>query len=56
MNAEQWATYQEYFPTLLLHKGDVVLKASFFQTGESEVPLQQWAEIFAKNLDSIRSR
>lgn len=56
LNAEQWATYREYFPTLLLQKGDVVLKVSFFQIGESEVPLQQWAEIFAKNLDSIRSR
>ena len=43
--------YSNYFPTLLLQKGNLVLKAEFYQTSPNyELSLAEWAQIMAASI------
>lgn len=43
--------YTAIFPTLVMVKGETVLKVSFYQTSPSyTMPLEEWAPIFAQSL------
>ena len=44
--------YTAIFPTLVMVKGEKVLKVSFYQTSPSyTMPLKEWASIFAQSLN-----
>ena len=39
-----------HFPCVVLRKGNVVLRALFYQTGNDTVILEDWAKILADSL------
>ena len=54
LGLEEQAAYRNelHFPTVILRRGNVVLRAMFYQIGEdAPIPLEEWAAILA---DSIR--
>ncbi|MDD5918746.1 MAG: DUF2812 domain-containing protein [bacterium] len=51
LDADYAAGYMEYFPTIVLQKGRRVLRATFFQTGTSTIPYEDWVKIVADSLD-----
>lgn len=52
LNVDYAAAYQEttMFPTVVLQKGNVVIKATFYQTSEEQLELEEWAKILADSL------
>ncbi len=46
-NLDYCAAYSDnlHFPVVIMQKGNIVVRARMYQTGSSEMPLQEWAEI-----------
>lgn len=44
------AAFVDVFPTVVLQKGNEVLRASFYQTSEETIPLEDWARVMAESL------
>ena len=42
--------YTEYFPTVVLQKGNRVISAMFYQTGTSSMPYEDWVRIVAQSI------
>lgn len=57
LDADYAAAYQEttMFPTVVLQKGNQVLKATFYQTSERTLELEEWAKILTDSLNAGRS-
>ncbi len=45
------SAYTSVFPTLILAKGDAMLRVYFYQTQDPALPLEEWAAVFAASLD-----
>ncbi len=40
-----------HFSTVVLQKGEKILHASFYQTGENRIPLESWVRLLAESLE-----
>lgn len=49
--AEEYTAFAEYFPTVVLRRGNVVVRAELYNTGENELPLSLWGSALAKSID-----
>ena len=47
---DQCAAFIDIFPTVVLRKGDVVIRADFYHTSNAEISLEQWAGIIAESI------
>lgn len=50
LDVDYAAAYTSVFPTVVLQKGSEVLRASFYQTSEQTLELEEWAAILAERL------
>ncbi|MBR5490397.1 MAG: DUF2812 domain-containing protein [Oscillospiraceae bacterium] len=51
IDADYADVYTELFPSMLIRKGNTVIKASFFPYNEAEVPLELWTKIIADSIE-----
>lgn len=53
LDVDYGAAYQEtaMFPAVVLQKGNIVLRATFYQTSEQKLELEAWAKILADSLE-----
>lgn len=47
---DRCAAFVDVFPTVVLQKGNVVLRATFYQTGADELSLAEWAGVLAESI------
>ena len=40
-----------HFPTVILRKGNIVLRGYFYQSGGNDIPLETWVSILAESID-----
>ena len=51
LDVDYAAGYTDYFPTVVLQKGNRVISAMFYQTGTSSMPYKDWVRIVAQSID-----
>lgn len=50
LDVDYAAGYTDYFPTVVLQKGNRVISAMFYQTGTSSMPYKDWVRIVAQSI------
>lgn len=52
IDADYVSAYMALFPVCIIVKDDVMMYVQFYQTGESDMTMQEWAEIMAESITS----
>lgn len=50
LEVDYQAAYTAIFPTVILQRGNTALRATFYQTSDTTIPLEQWALALAESL------
>ena len=55
LDSDWSAAYHEIFPTVLLQKGNRIMRITFYQTADHTIPVEEWAGCFAAHFSSQKS-